>query len=192
MKMPKIKKRVIGAGVCSIAVVAGIVADRQVDGTAKYPLMYSAEAIEHLTGKWEGCRTIAYKDTGGLWTQGVGHLCGNLKPTETLTLEQVADLLNKDLYIAEKCVLEKFNGKALTKGQREALTDFAFNVGCTKATNNSNGRMTTIRRYALTGQTDLMCNEFLKWAMGKNLKGELVRIQGLYNRRLDEQKWCLK
>lgn len=191
MKMTKTKSAV-ALGICAVGVVAKLVADKQANGTATYPIMYSAEAIEHLTGKWEGCRTKAYKDTGGLWTQGVGHLCGKLKPTETLTLEQVADILNKDLYIAEQCVLTKFNGRELSKGQREALTDFAFNVGCTKATINNSGAMTKIRRYALTGQTNAMCNEFLNWAMGRNEKGKMVRIQGLYNRRLEEKAWCLK
>lgn len=186
------RNRIIALGICSVGAVAGILGERQLHGTLEYPLLYSAEAIEHLTGKWEGCRTKAYKDTGGLWTQGIGHLCGRLKPTETLTLEQVADLLNKDLYTAEQCVLKRFNGAELTKGQREALTDFAFNVGCAKASSNSNGRMTTIRMYALTGQYDKMCDEFLRWSYGRNEKGEMVRIQGLYNRRLDQQKWCKK
>lgn len=186
------KAKAIALGICSVPIVAGIIAGRQATNTLTYPIEYSAEAIEHLTGKWEGCRTKAYKDTGGLWTQGVGHLCGKLKPTETLTLEQVADLLNADLYKAEQCVMTHFNGKALTQGQREALTDFAFNVGCAKATKNSTGKMTKIRIYALTKQYDKMCNEFLNWSYGRDEKGKMVRIQGLYNRRLDEQKWCLK
>lgn len=193
MKKPKMTmRRGIGLGVCAVGVVASIVMKKQDEGTAKYPLLYSAEAMEHLTGKWEGCRTKAYKDTGGLWTQGIGHLCGKFQPTEILTLEQVADLFNEDLYKAEQCVLSKFNGNALTQGQREALTDFAFNVGCTKATVSGNGGMTKIRRYALTGQYNAMCNEFLKWSLGRNTDGQLVRIQGLYNRRIDERNWCLK
>lgn len=188
----KMTKRMIALGVCSVGAVAGIFAERQLSGTLTYPVLYSAEAVEHLTGKWEGCRTKAYKDTGGLWTQGIGHLCGRLKPTETMTLEQVVDVLNKDLYTAEQCVLKNFNGGKLTQGQREALTDFVFNVGCAKASINSSGKMTKIRAYALTGRYNAMCNEFLSWAYGKNEKGEMVRINGLYARRLDEQKWCLK
>lgn len=187
-----IKNKAIVLGVCSVAIVAGYVVEDQRNGTAEYKIAYSAEAIMNLTGKWEGCRTKAYPDTGGLWTQGVGHLCGKVKPTDDLTLEQIADLLTKDLYIAEQCVMTKFNGERLTKGQREALTDFAFNVGCSKATVNRNGQMTKIRRYALTGQSALLCDEFLNWASGRNTKGEMVRIQGLYNRRLDERMWCLK
>lgn len=188
----KLSKRMIALGVCSVGVVAGIFAERQNNGTLTYPVLYSAEAIEHLTGKWEGCRTKPYKDTGGLWTQGIGHLCGKMKPTETMTLEQIADVLNKDIYHAEQCVLKNFNGQRLTKGQREALTDFVFNLGCVKASTNSSGRMTKIRTLALTGQHKEMCNAFLNWSYGKNEKGEMVRIQGLYARRLDEQKWCLK
>lgn len=188
----KTRNKIIALGICSVGAVAGILSKRAIDGTLAYPMLYSAEAVEHLTGKWEGCRTKAYKDTGGLWTQGIGHLCGRLKPTDVLTLEQVADLLNEDLYKAEQCVMQRFNGRNLTKGQREALTDFAFNVGCAKASVNSNGRMTRIRTYALTQQYDKMCDEFLKWSYGRNHKGEMVRIQGLYNRRLDQQKWCKK
>ena len=188
----KMTNRAIALGVCSVGAVASIIAERQINGTLTYPIMYSAEAIEHLTGKWEGCRTKAYKDTGGLWTQGVGHLCGKMKPTETLTLEQIVTLLNKDLFIAEQCVMTKFNGKNLTQGQREALTDFTFNVGCTKATSNTKGGTTRIRTYALNGQYTQMCDELLNWSYGRDNNGKMVRIQGLYNRRLDQQKWCKK
>lgn len=190
--MNKWAKRVITLGICSVGAVVGIISKQQTDGTLKYPVQYSAEAMEHLTGKWEGCRTKRYKDTGSLDTVGIGHLCDKYTPTGTLTLEQIAELFNKDIYIAEKCVIDNFNGKYLTKGQREALTDFAFNVGCTKASKNKNGRMTKIRIYALTAQYDKMCDEFLNWSYGRNAKGEMVRIQGLYNRRLDQQKWCKK
>lgn len=188
----KINKRIIALGICSVSIVAGIFAEKQINHTLKYPIMYSADAITNLTGKWEGCRTKPYKDTGGLWTQGIGHLCGKVKPTETMSLDQIVDVLNKDLWIAEKCVLDNFNGKHLTQGQREALTDFVFNVGCAKASKNNNGKITKIRMYALTGKYTQMCNEFLNWSYGKNNKGEMVRINGLYARRLDEQKWCLK
>lgn len=188
--MNKWTKRVIALGVCAVSAVVGYMEQQRVDGTLKYPIQYSAEATEHLTGKWEGCRTKRYKDTGSLDTVGVGHLCQKDTPTGTLTIAQIAELLNKDLYTAEQCVMKNFNGKALTKGQREALTDFAFNLGCAKATKNRNGSMTKIRRYALTQQYDKMCDEFLNWSYGRNAKGEMVRIQGLYNRRLDQQKWC--
>lgn len=185
-------KKLIALGICSAGAVAGIFAERQLNNTLTYPVTYSAEAVEHLTGKWEGCRTKPYKDTGGLWTQGIGHLCGRMKPTETMTVEQVAEVLNKDLYIAEQCVIKNFNGDKLSKGQREALTDFVFNVGCNKASSTGNKRMTKIRTLALTGKYKEMCNSFLDWSYGKNEKGKMVRIDGLYARRLDEQKWCLK
>lgn len=183
-------KKLIALGVCSAVAVAGIFGERQANNTLTYPVLYSAEAVENLTGKWEGCRTKPYKDTGNLWTQGIGHLCGRMKPTETMTLEQVADVLNKDLYIAEQCVMQNFNGQKLTKGQREALTDFTFNVGCAKAMGTS--KMTKIRAFALTGKYIEMCNAFLDWSYGRNESGKMVRIDGLYARRLDEQKWCLK
>lgn len=190
--MNKWTKRAIALGVCSVGAVVGVIESQRADGTLKYPIQYSAEATEHLTGKWEGCRTKRYKDTGNLETVGIGHLCQKYTPTGVLTIEQIAELLNKDLYTAEQCVMKNFGGKYLTKGQREALTDFVFNLGCAKASANRNGRMTTIRMYALTGQYAKMCDEFLKWSYGRNAKGEMVRIQGLYNRRLDEQKWCKK
>ena len=186
----KTNKKLITLGICSISVLVGIIADKQRNNELAYPVMYSVEAIEHLTGKWEGCRTKAYRDTGDLWTNGVGHLCGRVKPTDTMTLEQVAEVLNKELYIAEQCVMTYFDGQNLTKGQREALTDFVFNVGCAKATGVNN--MTKIRAFALTGKYEKMCNAFLDWAYGRDKNGQMVRINGLYARRLDEQKWCLK
>lgn len=187
-----INRKNLGTGVCLVSAVVGILVNKFDNNNSKKPLLYSSEAMEHLTGKWEGCRTKAYKDTGGLLTNGIGHLCTKIQDKGDLTLDQVADLFYDDLYSAEQCVLQNFNGKELTQGQREALTDFVFNVGCGKASVNTNGYLTKIRTYALTGQSNLLCDEFLKWSFGRNIKGELIRIQGLYNRRTDERKWCLK
>ena len=146
--------------------------------------------IEKVLGKWEGCHQTPYADTGGLLTNGIGHLCVKGDGTnKTLTVEEVARLLNKDLLVAENCVNRYFDGRNLPQEKFEAVTSFVFNLGCSKARGVS--KTTTLRHYSLLGNYDMMCKQFPRWSKGRNLKGELVTIRGLYNRRMDEMKWCL-
>ena len=76
----------------------------------------------------EGSRTKAYKDTKGIWTIGVGHTGPNVTTGLMWTEQQVVDALRKDVYIAEKAIID--NVKVfLTQDQFDALCSFIFNVG---------------------------------------------------------------
>lgn len=173
---------------CSVAAVVTYMTDNS--ALFDYKLRTRPVFIEKVLGKWEGCHQTPYADTGGLMTNGVGHLCVKGDGSNhTLTIEQVAKLLNKDLWIAEQCVNRYFDGHNLPQEKFEAVVDFSFNLGCAKA--RGVAEMTTLRRYALSGNYNAMCNELPKWSKGRNLKGQLVTIKGLYNRRKDVEKWCL-
>lgn len=103
--------------------------------------------------RWEGWKRMAYLDSGGRWSIGVGHLLhpGDgilpasayqwnmiLKRYDVKDLEavkalnftdgQVGDLFDRDRAVAEGAVNRNV-AVPLTQGQYDALVDFAFNVG---------------------------------------------------------------
>ena len=187
--MSKTSKSVV---VCSVAAAVGTMYNAMNSGETEYQLRVSQEFVTQVLGKWEGCRHKGYLDTGGLLTVGIGsthYNCGAINPNKYYSIEEIAKRLNKDLWVAEQCVNKYFNGKQLPQRKFDAMVDFTFNLGCTKAIGSV--KMTTIRRYALTGEYNKMCSEQMKWVKGRNLKGELVTIQGLYNRRKEVTQWCL-
>lgn len=179
-------------GICSVAVVIATLTQLIEEGKAQYPLRSRPIALEKLTGNHEGCRDLKYLDTGGIETIGIGSTtanCGYI-PNRKLTSEEIAIRFNKDMYVAEQCIYKNFNGHLMTQNQFEAMSDFAFNLGCSKISKNKNGTLTKIRKYAIKGDYKNMCNAFLHWTKGRNLKGESVTIKGLLIRRQAEKKWC--
>ena len=88
------RNKVIPAGICAVAVVVGTLGSKLEQGTAKYPLRMRPVTIEKLTGYFEGCRTKAYKDTGGISTVGIGStdaICGKIDLNRTYTIEEIAE-----------------------------------------------------------------------------------------------------
>ena len=85
------------------------------------------EIIKHF----EGVRLHLYKDSGGLWTIAVGHLCS---PSEVekykngITMEEATYLLEHDLKTAEDYIVKSVF-VPLTQNQYDALVSFIFNVG---------------------------------------------------------------
>ncbi len=69
----------------------------------------------------------------------------------------------------------------LTQGQYDVLISFIHNFGETKYAGSTFLKKTNQGLCKDAGQ------EILKWSMGR-VNGKLVRIQGLYNRRLAEYK----
>jgi lysozyme len=93
--------------------------------------------------KWlmhdEGWENLAYKDTAGYWTIGVGHLI-DLKNekhllTATLTDAQVQALFEKDLARFERAVSSAID-VPIKQHQFDALVSFAYNVGETGMKNS--------------------------------------------------------
>lgn len=125
----------------------------------------------------EGVRLKPYKDPIGLWTVGVGHLIGDGKslPIEwfrTFTMDEVDELLKKDLAKFEKGVL-RLCPNYLTQPRFDALVSFAFNVGL------GNLQSSTLRQKHNRGDILGAAQEFLKWnkAGGRVLRGLTVRRQ---------------
>lgn len=145
----------------------------------------SKDAIEGIK-KDEGVRLRPYRCPALLWTVGVGHVIDpnhiRVKLNErkglaipdgwdrTLTMDEVNDILAKDLATFERGVL-RLCAEGLTQGRFDALVSFSFNVGL------GNLQRSTIRMKHNRGDFDGAAESFMAWtkAGGKELPGLVKR-----------------
>lgn len=155
------------------------------------PTDISAKAIEMIKHH-EGVRQKPYQCPALLWTVGVGHVIDPnhirlpLDQRKTLpipegynrvlSMEEVNEILRKDLATFVKGVLRLCPAAANNQGHLDALTSFSFNVGL------GNLQKSTIRMKYNRGDYEGAAEGFLDWtkAGGKILKG-------LVSRRNDER-----
>lgn len=128
----------------------------------------------------EGVRRKPYRCPAGLWTVGVGHLIGDGRSlpdswNRTFTLEEVYDLLAKDVARFEKGV-KKFVPIPLTQGEFDCLVSFSFNLGLGTL------QRSTLRQALLRGDKVAAMQSLRKY----NKAGGRV-LRGLDNRRKDEE-----
>ena len=120
--------------------------------------------------EFEGLRTEAYYDAGGVLTIGYGHTGPDVKPGDVITMYWAEHLLRADLYDVEKAV----NGLrvAVTQGQFDALVSFAFNLGIGRLNNS-----TLLKTIKNGGNRNAIRREFKRWvyAGGKPLPGLVKR-----------------
>ena len=128
--------------------------------------------------QWEGLKTKAYKDAGGVWTIGYGHtaMAGSPQPYQgqVITAVEAESILLKDLTQYEAAVENNVKVK-LNDNQFAALVSFAFNVGI-HAFKNS-----TLLKKLNQGNFDAVPTELMKWTKAGGKK-----LQGLVNRRRAE------
>lgn len=89
----------------------------------------SPSGVDFIAGE-EGFRANYYRDVGGLWTIGYGHLCGKTQCAgikAPISVARGKQILRGDLHIAESCVNRLPD---LTQDRFDALVSFAFNLGC--------------------------------------------------------------
>ena len=148
--------------------------------------MKVSDKVIHMIKHHEGVRTKPYQCPALLWTVGVGHVIDphhakvkldNRKQlpipdgwNRVLSMDEVNDILKKDLDRFEKGVLRLCPGK-LTQGQFDALVSFSFNVGL------GNLQRSTIRMKVNRGDFEGAAESFLDWtkAGGKVLRGLVIR-----------------
>jgi lysozyme len=106
----------------------------------------------------EGERLTSYKDSGGRWTIGVGHLMSTGGAGVHLTHEQSQQLLTQDLARFEAAV-NKAVTRPITQHQFNALVSFAFNLG------EGALRKSSLLRLVNAGSTDAVAitNAFKLW-----------------------------
>ena len=80
----------------------------------------------------EGIVLTAYQDSVGVWTIGCGHTAGAGPPEPvpgmTITEEEAAEILNKDLDEFEDAVNDNIT-KPMTQNQFDAFVSICFNIG---------------------------------------------------------------
>lgn len=131
-----------------------------------------------LIATFEGLSNYAYKDIVGVPTICYGHTSnvsmGDYKTTKECTL-----ILKEESKGFSNSVLRHAK-VPLSQGELDAYTSFAYNVG------EGAFRNSTLLRLLNQGKREEACDQLLRWvyAGGK-------RVQGLYNRRVEERKLCL-
>ena len=125
----------------------------------------------NLIKKWESCRLTAYVCPAGVLTIGYGHTGKDVKKGMVITKKKANELLINDLKKFEKLVMKYDNKYHWNQAQFDSLVSFAFNIGNID-TLTRNGTRTIAQ---------------ISEAMLLYKKGGGVVLQGLVNRRLEEQ-----
>lgn len=116
----------------------------------------------HLLEMREGSRTLAYKDTKGIWTIGVGHTGPEVKEGLRWTPAQIDEAFRKDVEWAEDAVNKV--KVPLTQYQFDALVSFVFNVGAGAF------ERSTMLKCLNKGDFHQACLEFDKWVKPPEIK----------------------
>jgi lysozyme len=133
----------------------------------------SEEGLDFIE-RVEGVRYTSYLDTGGVWTNGVGHTGPEVVKGMKATPEQVGAWLMEDVKEAEDAV-NKYVKVALTQNQFDALVSFVFNVG------EYAFYKSTMLRLLNTGSYKEASEQFGRW-----VKDNGKTINGLVKRRAAE------
>lgn len=134
---------------------------------------------EELIVSFEGEKLLSYKDTGGVWTIGVGHTSDEhfkVVPNQLISKEQSRKLLAIDLKEAEAFV-DKLVKVPLNENQRGALVSFTFNLG------GGSLKISTLLKKLNAGNYDAVPSELNKWVYDDG-----VKLKGLVRRREAEGK----
>ena len=128
--------------------------------------------------QWEGLKTKAYKDSGGVWTIGYGHTAtaGEPKPRAgmVITAAEAERILLKDLTQYEAAVENNVKVE-LNDNQFAALVSFVYNIPL------ASFKKSTLLKKLNAGNYDAVPTELMKW-----VKAGGKKIQGLVNRRRAE------
>lgn len=137
-----------------------------------------------LIKKWEGCKLKAYKDGGGVWTIGYGTTFypqdgSKVKEGDTCTQEQAENWLQihvNNLFFE----ISHLVTSPLTENQLKALVCFVYNIGINAF------KKSTMLKLLNENKKGEAAGQFPRWN-----KDNGKEVQGLTNRRLDEQKLFL-
>ena len=133
-------------------------------------MQYSGTGLS-LTEQFEGSKLTAYRDAGGVWTNGYGNTHG-VVPGSTITQDQaVADLKNNIQTSVND--INRLVTVQLNQDEFDALVDFDFNLGSRQLATS------TLLSLLNTGNFAGAAAEFDKWdhCGGAVLAGLLRRRQ---------------
>lgn len=133
-----------------------------------------------LTLPSEGLEQQVYSDPVGLSTVCVGHMDKALKKGQAFSIEECMEMFAADWKKHQAQLDSVVKVPYKSEWQKEALTDFTFNVGI------GNVKSSTLIRLVNQGRHKAACEQLSKWvkAGGKTLKG-------LVTRRANTMPYCL-
>jgi lysozyme len=148
----------------------------------------AAVATALFIAGFEGNSNTVYVDPVGHYAVCVGHDSTGVdgKPLrlgETYTDDVCSYLLGKDTAAAMAVVTNKVR-VPISDGERDAYTDFVFNMGASAFAGS------TALRKLNAGDHTGACNELTRWNKG-HVRGQVVVLPGLTKRRAAEVKACL-
>lgn len=103
---------------------------------------------------------------------------------QTFTIEQCMDMFAKDWKKHQKQLDSVVKVPYKSEWQREALTDFTFNVGI------GNVQSSTLLPLVNQNKHTEACRQLTRWVKG-NVKGKMVTLKGLVTRRGNTMPYCL-
>lgn len=131
----------------------------------------------------EGFRSIAYLDTGGVWTIGFGTIKypngTSVKKGDTCTRNEAEQWLKNDCQWVDAC-LDKYVKVNVSQNQFDALASFVYNIGETAFVKSTMLKALNAANYAGAAA------QFDRWIYDNGKK-----IEGLYNRRMREKELFL-
>lgn len=128
-----------------------------------------------LIKRFEGCRRIAYRDEGGVWTVGWGCTGPSITDGTEWTQEQ-ADAELEHRVERLQADMSRCLETDPTPGELAAMTSLAYNIGIAAF------RFCTVARLFNAHDTQGSADAFLKWC---NVKGH--PSMGLIKRRQEER-----
>lgn len=136
--------------------------------------------VYEVTVPAEGVELQVYLDPVNLPTVCVGRMDKKLKLGQTFTLEECMKMLADDWKKHQAQLDSVVKVPYKSEWQKEALTDFTFNVGI------GNVKSSTLIKLVNQGRHKAACEQLSKWvkAGGKTLKG-------LVTRRANTMPYCL-
>lgn len=137
-----------------------------------------------LTLPSEGLEQKVYVDPVGLPTVCVGHMDKALKKGETFTIEECMEMFAADWKKHQKQLDSVVKVPYKSEWQREALTDFTFNLGI------GNVQSSTLLSLVNQNKHTEACRQLTRWVKGK-VKGKMVTLKGLVTRRDKTMPYCL-
>lgn len=133
----------------------------------------------------EGFRSAPYLDTAGVWTVGDGSTRINGQPVTASTppIDKATALALMKTELAPICATVAAHAPdGATPNQVAACSSFAYNVGIAAFLGS------TLCAMWGRGETGLASDQFMQWIYDHDpVTHQLVRVQGLVNRRKAEQ-----
>jgi len=144
----------------------------------------SAFVAYDLTLPAEGLEQRVYLDPVGLPTACVGHMDKSLRAGQSFTIEQCMEMFAEDWKKHQHQLDSVVKVPYKSEWQREALTDFTFNLGI------GNVQSSTLISLVNQNKHTEACRQLTRWVKGK-VKGKMVTLKGLVTRRDKTMPYCL-